>query len=587
MKNLKLLAMALLASLSFIACDPNDDETTYNPNPTTNFSENFGPSVTRDFIGQVVDLNNQPIANASVKIGTSAVQTDINGVFIVNAASVHEKFAYITASKAGYIDGSRSLVPTTGKNNIRIMLLPLETTVAIQSGETSTVILDGATQVVFDGAFADENGNAYSGNVNVSMYHLKPSNGNLRDIMPGMLYAQNAQGEERMLETYGMLHVELRSSGGQKLQIASGHTAEISVQIDALQMASAPATIPLWHFDEAGGYWKEDGVATKQGNKYVGTVSHFSWWNCDAQFPTVTLSLTVLDENGNPLPGIYVSLVRASQIGGAGATSDSAGHIAGLIPANEMLVMNAYYYTVCGDQILATQTIGPFASDTTLPDLIIDSPDVNSVAIEGNLVKCDNSNVTNGYVLFRSANNYISFSSVTNGSFSFNTIVCDSAPSDDFVLKGMDYDSLQETDSLHYTYTAPVTNVGNIAACTAISEFMSYQIDSNPVVFLVTQTSAVLSIEENWTWISAYSPTQDGFTIYANTIITPGVYTTSTFSIEGSIGYIYSGSVNTMVFTVSNVGGVGQYVDLTFNGTFTDETGVHTLNGTAHIKRDN
>ena len=64
---------------------------------------------------------------------------------------------------------------------------------------------------------------------------------------------------------------------GQKLNLKEGHTAEIVVQIDDSQLATAPNTITLWHFDEEKGYWKEDGVATKVGNKYVGEVSHFSW----------------------------------------------------------------------------------------------------------------------------------------------------------------------------------------------------------------------------------------------------------------------------------------------------------------------
>ena len=584
MKNLNFLWTAILICLIFTACDPNEDETVYNPNPTTNFSQHFGASVTRDFIGQVVDVNNNPIANAAVKIGNSTTQTDINGVLILNSANVNENFAYITATKSGYVNGSRAVVPTTGKNNIRIMLLPLQTTETIQSGESSTVTI-GATQVVFDGSFMDENGDAYSGSVKVSMFHLMPSNDNLSDIMPGMLYAENAQGQARALETYGMLHVELTGNGGQKLQIASGHTAAISLQIDSAQMASAPATIPLWHFDEVNGYWKEDGYATKQGNKYVGTVSHFSWWNCDAPFATVELSVTVLDANGNPIPGVVVMLRRTAQnIGASSGYTDNLGHVSGLIPANESLVLEVFHYSFCGEQTLFTQNIGPFTSDTTLPDVIINSPSVNSVSVEGNLVKCDNSNVTDGYVIFRSASNYATVSAVSNGSFSFNAIVCAASPTN-FVLKGVDFESLQQTDSLYFNYTVPVTNVGNIAACNAITEFISYQVDNSPIVFLVSNTFG--NQDGTTLSVSAYNANQTSLYILGQNVTQPGTYTTDNFSIEGAIGYIWDESVNTMVFTVANIGGVGDYIDLTFNGTYTDNTGLHTLSGTAHVKRDN
>jgi hypothetical protein len=42
-----------------------------------------------------------------------------------------------------------------------------------------------------------------------------------------------------------MVHVQLTGSSGQKLQIATNHTAEMTVAIDAAQLPTAAATIPL------------------------------------------------------------------------------------------------------------------------------------------------------------------------------------------------------------------------------------------------------------------------------------------------------------------------------------------------------
>ncbi|MFT3795718.1 carboxypeptidase-like regulatory domain-containing protein [Flavobacterium sp.] len=308
----KLLFWTLcVAVISFTGCDPEDDRSNGISLPEVSdaeFAKNFGAEVQRDFIGQVVDVNNEPVVAATVKIGTASVQTDANGVFIVNGASVYEKFAHVTATKAGYISGSRSLVPTTGKNNIKIMLLAATPVQTIASGATAAVDLPNGTKVVFDGAFTDESGNAYSGNVNVSVFHLESSNENLGSLMPGMLYAKNESGQPVGLETFGMLHVELRGSGGQKLQIATGHLAQMTMPIDNTQLATAPATIPLWHFDEANGYWKQEGLAIRQGGKYVGNVSHFSWWNCDAPFPTYKLTVIATGINGLPLRNIGVVL---------------------------------------------------------------------------------------------------------------------------------------------------------------------------------------------------------------------------------------------------------------------------------------
>lgn len=456
MKKTKFLLAALLIAFAFVSCDTSE-----NNSSDTNFSENFGAAVSRDFIGQVVDADNHPIQSVTIKIGTTSVQTDVNGVFIINGASVNEKFAYITAKKSGYIDGSRAMVPTSGKNNVRIMLIqdtPLQT---IQSGETSEVSIYSGAKVVFDGAFMDENGAAYSGAVDVSMFHLTPSDENISKLMPGMLYAETASGAAAVLETFGMLHVELRGSNGQKLQIATGHSAQITLRIDDSQLATCPTTIPLWHFDETKGYWKEDGSATKVGNYYVGNVSHFSWWNCDIPNSSIFLTLNFVDENGNQLSNINATI--SNSIGfNVSSFSDNNGQISGRLPANQIFTLklydpnfypcslnNYYYYSI---------NIGPFNSDTVMP-IVVNNSNILSSNLVGTLVKCDNSNVTNGYVLLERFG-HSSIFPLTDGTFNFTTTYCSS--NTNFRLKGVDYDSMQQTDLINYTFTPTLTNIGNL-----------------------------------------------------------------------------------------------------------------------------
>ena len=150
MKKIQLLLGLLLVTFAFTSCDPSDNDS----NSNGNFAENFGSSVNRSFIGQVVDTDNHPIQSATITIGTSTVQTDVNGVFIINEASVFEKFAHIKVTKAGYIDGSRSMVPTSGKNNVKIMLIPNTPLQTVSSGIASEVALPSGTKVNFDIVFS-------------------------------------------------------------------------------------------------------------------------------------------------------------------------------------------------------------------------------------------------------------------------------------------------------------------------------------------------------------------------------------------------------------------------------------------------
>jgi hypothetical protein len=571
-------ALLALVSILFIGCNDTDDTSSTN-NPTDNFSENFGSSASRNFIGQIVDVDNHPVSGVTVSIGSASVQTDVNGVFKIDQAAVHSRFAYITAHKNGFIDGSRSLVPVSGANMVKIMLLPDVPTEIIQSGVTSEVTIYSGTKVVFDGAFKDESGAAYSGDVKVSLFHLTPSDPNLSSLMPGMLYAEGADGDEKTLQTFGMLQVELRGSGGQKLQIADGHTAEITIRIDDSQMATAPSTIPLWHFDDENGYWKEDGFATRQGNKYIGEVSHFSWWNCDAPFPTVTLTATITDNNGNPISNLLVEIDAGTAYNPDGYTNPD-GQVSGLVPSNTTMTINII--NQCGI-VIQTETVGPFSADTDLGTIVLDNAGLNISTISGTLKKCDETNVTNGYVVV----NYLNMTNVipvTDGAFETSFLSC--GIGDQFTFEGVDYDALQSSGVL--TFNADDGNVmtGNILVCNAVSEFISYQIDGNPTVFLIAGINA--NQDANYFFISASDPASpNGFSIFSNTTI-PGTYSSAEFSVYGSAFSINPQMPNDVVFQLTDYGNPGEYIDLTFSGTyFGSDSLTHTITGTAHVIRNN
>jgi hypothetical protein len=580
----RLLFLVLLVPFLFNSCS-NDSGIDENSVDTP---LNFGNEVSKSFTGQIVDESNIPVANVVITVGNKTANTDRNGVFIINNATVHEKFAFIKARKTGFLDGSRSLVPANGMNYARITLLSGTIVGTVNSGTSGSVSLGNGSKVTFDGNFKTETGQPYTGAVSVIMKHLDPSDPSTVDKMPGMLLAANSSGEERVLETYGMMNIELRGAASQKLQLST--TAQIEMPISTSQLASAPATIPLWHFDETLGYWKEEGAATKQGTKYVGTVSHFSWWNCDAQFPTVRLCVTVVNSNGVPLSNVKVGIRRASNSYTVNGFTNSQGQVCGLVPANETLTM--VVFDSC-ENAVSTTSIGPFSADTTLPNLVISNTTIQSTLVQGNLLKCDGTNVTNGYVLMRYGNQNL-MGTVTNGAFSFTMLVC-SATNTAFSLEGFDYDNLQTTNPINFTFTTPITNVGNITACNSISEFISYRIDSNPVRYIIANITANVGTTSgsNSSGLSINgfnansSTTNERFYLFGNTNI-PGVYSTSMFSIESpETGGINIQTVNAVSFNLSSVGATGQYIDITFNGTYTNSTGSHTINGVAHVIRDN
>ncbi|WP_458626830.1 hypothetical protein [Winogradskyella sp. PC D3.3] len=572
------LALILVFSVLFTSCEKEegiDDISSGNDNNEMSVI-NQGASIQRDFMGKIVDESSMPLSNVSVAIGNKVAFTDANGVFMIYNASVKEKQAYITAEKDGFIRGLKSVVPTEGISNVRLMLVAKNLTGTVSSGIESEVSLSNGAKVKFDGAFKDEEGNAYSGSVDVYLYHLDPAHANVFDVMPGNLQAINNNGEEQLLETYGMLNVELIGESGQKLNIADGHVAEIHMPLDPAQSGVAPSTIPLWHFDEENGYWIEDGEADLIGGVYIGEVSHFSWWNCDAPFPTVTLCLNIVDDTNTPIVNVKVELLRTGETYAKPGYSNANGEICGLIPANEILTLTAF--DQCGTTVFSN-TIGPFSSNTNYGNIAL--PSVVTEVVSGNLVDCSNSNVTDGYVNL-SYGSQEGAVAVNNGDFAINIIKC--ASLNTFSLEGFDYDALQSTTVLPFNLITP--NVGSIVACNNVSEYISVQTDNNPVNYHLSNIHAYQEGPIGGMFVVSSQSEEGSFSVGGNTT-TLGTYTTSDFWIQSSYLDIDPNAPDTLQFTLSNFGAVGGYIDITVTGTYTDNGGVvKTLAVSIHVLID-
>lgn len=587
---LLLLFFVLIISCKNETFSEIDENTT---NPPSNY--NFGNTAQKSFQGIVLDTNGLPVSGATVTIGTSTVTTNLKGFFTFKNASVKENFAHIKVTKSGYINASRVLVPTNGINRVNIMMIPVTTTSTITTGSTSTVSLPNGTKVKFDGSFKDANGNAYSGNVSVGVFHLAPSNQYLNELMPGSFLATNSGGNSRVMETFGMLHVQLTGSSGQNLQIANGHNAEITVPVDAAQTSSSPATIPLWSYNEDTGMWKEEGSATKIGNTYVGTVSHFSWWNFDAQFPQATMKVTVKNSAGQVLPNIKVTLKRSSQSYETYGITDNTGTVSGIVPAGEVLALKVY--DACNN-VMYTTNVGPFTAGiiTTIPDVTVNPSTSTSYTIQGSLKTCANTDVTDGYVILRSALNtnyfqYLSSPVNSTGSFTFNTYSCTANPQ--FKYEGFDTVNFQTTNEITFTATSNNVNLGNIMACNSLSEFINYKIDNQPIVYVLGLINA------QWTGLTPTSPNMPPkqlkinsmnaagpfFSMAQNNMLGVAASFTSNYGFEFSGGAITSNNGN-LVVNVTSFGAVGDYIDFTVNGTYTDNSGNHTFTATGHVKRD-
>jgi hypothetical protein len=213
-----------------------------------------------------------------------------------------------------------------------------------------------------------KDGTLYSGQVNVTVRHLDPSEASFPAVVPGGdLAAQRTDNSGAILFSYGILRVLLRDASGNDLQIAKGKEATLTVAISQKQSADAPATIPLWYFDEQKGLWMEEGEAARQGNQYIGKVKHFTDWNCDVPGTGVEIEFVVETDGGGssgegkvertpvdpenpgapittggiPCTGYPVRKVAVA-IGQAWAISDEEGVVRRRVPDNRVLPVLLY-----------------------------------------------------------------------------------------------------------------------------------------------------------------------------------------------------------------------------------------------------
>ncbi|MBL0013384.1 MAG: hypothetical protein IPP30_06355 [Flavobacterium sp.] len=140
-----LTIVVLFLVFTLVNCSSSENSSNTNV-PTDNFTENFGNAVNSDFIGQVIDESSQPIEGVEVKVGAVTKYTDAKGIFAIKDATVFEKFAYITAKKTGYINGSRTVVPNSGSTTIKIVMLTATVQATISSGTQSEVPLSNGAK---------------------------------------------------------------------------------------------------------------------------------------------------------------------------------------------------------------------------------------------------------------------------------------------------------------------------------------------------------------------------------------------------------------------------------------------------------
>lgn len=481
-KFLRLPGLLLLCtSLIFISSCQRELHAPDNGSVPTPVNDN--EMVTGGITGIVIDESDRPVYGASVSSGSYTTTTDKYGMFKFRNINLSKENGSVKVMVPGYFTAYRTFYSVAGRiNNVRIKLIPKTNSGNFSGAAGGTITISGGGKLVVPAnAITDASGNAYAGMVSVAMTWIDPSSADLPNLVMGDLRGITTGGLEQGLSTYGMIGVEMTDGSGQKLKIATGNTAELTFPVPAALQTSAPATIDLWHFDEATARWKQEGTATKTGSNYVAQVSHFSFWNCDASFPLINLCMSFRDGNNQPLINTMIRIKRVVNNTYGYGWTDSTGNLCGKVPRDEALVLEVM--DQC-NQPVYSQNIGPFSANTTLPTVTVNVPAPNTLVISGTLTNCAGGNVTNGAVIVYTANAHYYVVPVTNGSFSVTIVRCSSGPIT-FTVLGVDYATIQQSAPFTGTATTGTINIGTIQACgTSSAEFVDFLVDGTPYTYI-------------------------------------------------------------------------------------------------------
>ena len=243
------------------------------------------PHTSTPISGKIYDENGNVLNGATVLSGDNQATTDSSGQFNINVDTIIGNRYVLRIKKDGYFDRiySKMVSDTMGYPIQLIKKEPSKfvTLKKFNANEGVIIKVNGATVTIPESSLAKSDGSEYNGTVDISVVYLSPTESPaMEPLMPGAdLMAIANDGDTVPLISYGMVNVEMSDEDGNPLQLKDG--CEAYLKYPAPEGFTVHDTIPLWYFNEENGLWVEDGYSVKHDDEYVGSVKHFTWWNCD------------------------------------------------------------------------------------------------------------------------------------------------------------------------------------------------------------------------------------------------------------------------------------------------------------------
>jgi len=453
---MKQLILLFSITLLVFSCGREDIDTT-TPDTDPPIIAPPTMSVNASVIGSVIDLNGEPVEGATVTLYGKSTFTDELGIFNFKDATLYEDGTFIQVVKSGFMDGSRKFYASEGNtSNIKIQLIDKVLRDEYDAQVGAQVTFDGAEIDLPQGTYTTKDGQSYNGSIQVYSHFLDPTQLNTQLQMPGDLTGVDAEGDLKVLMSFGMIGVDLETTNGELLDLPAGTTATISLPLDPALLANAPSTIPLWHFDDTNGSWVEEGTATLVNGQYIGEVSHFSFWNCDVPRDYIDLSGRLV-LNRLPWENALVKVTELSSGTFATAYTNANGVFSGKVPGNENLRLELF--DPCGEVVFSLD-IAASTTSIDLGNIEVILP-LGFVTLTGKVSSCAGEDSDFRYIVVDFGSSQISLATEADGTFEHSLPACDNA---NITVYGVDITNDYITEGFEFEFTGDV-EIGTLLAC--------------------------------------------------------------------------------------------------------------------------
>ncbi|MDP6932928.1 MAG: hypothetical protein QGG40_08415, partial [Myxococcota bacterium] len=234
-------------------------------------------------------------------------------------------------------------------------------------------IEDGPEVELPSDAYVDSDGNPYDGEISFEATHydvayksgqyMTEESGSERAAAPGDYSAVDTEGEDQLLESFGMFQLDLFGEDGEELELDGETSAQFTMPLSD-SSTTIGETIPAWHYDTEAMTWVEEGEG-EVVELADGTVAwqfeapHFSTWNADQPIRTwgcVTCPDGIRDFDGRPLKGVQTQVDGVDFNSSTADSSDDDGGFC-IVTKNDSTVDFSMTYAIGGTAYQETERL--------------------------------------------------------------------------------------------------------------------------------------------------------------------------------------------------------------------------------------